>query len=372
MYIQHSQTALQASHQFRQRDEHHESLRAWVGQRPGVPDEPRAAISDAARRLWSVSAAEPPPAHRQVSAGPAAEDPRATREVEEDAEPAVDPELSLVRRMIEMLTGEKIRVFDARALEGARQSVALDAAALEQGRKGPVPVPEDRPAGYGIEYDAHTVHEEFEQTDFSARGRVVTAEGKTFDFSLDLRMTRHYSDETRVSYREGDAVRKDPLVINFGGTAAQLSRAANQTFRFDLDRDGNAEDLPLFASGSGYLALDLNRSGTIDDAGELFGPETGNGFAELARLDEDGNGWIDEGDRAFDRLQVWTPGAGDTAGTLRSLADLDVGAISLTRAQTPFALRDNHNTDLGVIRDTGVYLTNQGKPGSLQEIDVTV
>ncbi|MDP2107812.1 MAG: hypothetical protein Q8J67_02075, partial [Rhodocyclaceae bacterium] len=135
--------------------------------------------------------------------------------------------------------------------------------------------------------------------------------------------------------------------------------------------DGRAEKLPLFASGSGYLALDVNRNGRIDSGRELFGPQTGRGFAELARLDADGNGWIDANDPDFARLAVWTPAAeGD--GTLKTLAELGIGALALAHLATPFALRGKDNQDLGQVKASGLYLTESGIAGSLQEIDLTV
>jgi hypothetical protein len=184
-------------------------------------------------------------------------------------------------------------------------------------------------------------------------------------------MTRYYREESSVSLRAGDAVRKDPLVVNFGGTAAQLASQPGQRFRFDLDSDGQQELLPLFASGSGYLALDRNHNGLIDAAEELFGPATDNGFGELALLDLDRNGWIDEGDEAFEKLQVWSP-ATEGKGDLRSLADLGIGALGVHHLATPHALRGANNEDLGQLRASGLYLSNEGKPGTLQEIDLTV
>jgi hypothetical protein len=165
-------------------------------------------------------------------------------------------------------------------------------------------------------------------------------------------------------------VRKDPLVVNFAGTAAQLAGQSNQRFSFDLNGDGKAENLPMFASGSGYLALDLNNNGRIDSGKELFGPQSGNGFAELALLDSDGNGWIDENDKDFNRLGVWTPAA-EGSGTLQSLTDLGIGALSLAHVATPFALRGNDNNDLGVVKASGLYLTESGQAGSIQEVDLT-
>jgi hypothetical protein len=204
-----------------------------------------------------------------------------------------------------------------------------------------------------------------------ASGTVRTADGQEIRFSIDLEMTRVFREETHVNLRTGNAVRKDPLVVNFGGTAAQLTADAGRRFSFDLDGDGRAEHLPGFASGSGYLAFDMNGNGRIDDGRELFGPQSGNGFSELARLDEDGNGWIDGGDSAFDRLSVWTPAAGG-GGELRSLAGLGIGALGLSHVATPFALRGAQNEDLGVVKSTGLTLGLDGQAGTLQEIDLSV
>jgi hypothetical protein len=44
------------------------------------------------------------------------------------------------------------------------------------------------------------------------------------------------------------------------------------------------------------------RAATRTNGAELFGARSGDGFAELAALDGDGNGWIDEGDAAW---QAW-------------------------------------------------------------------
>jgi len=142
-------------------------------------------------------------------------------------------------------------------------------------------------------------------------------------------------------------------------------------FGFDINADGKAESVPLLAGGSGYLALDLNGNGKIDSGAELFGPASGSGFADLARYDQDGNGWIDSNDPVFGKLKAWTPDQ-DGAGTLTSLASLGVGALYLGNAATPFALRGAGNASLGAVSGSGLYLTEDGRAGSLQEVDLTV
>jgi hypothetical protein len=46
------------------------------------------------------------------------------------------------------------------------------------------------------------------------------------------------------------------------------------------------------------------KDGRVNDGRELFGPITGDGFAELAAYDDDGNNWIDENDGIYDNLSI--------------------------------------------------------------------
>jgi hypothetical protein len=70
-------------------------------------------------------------------------------------------------------------------------------------------------------------------------GVIKTADGQEIAFSVQLNMSREFAYESRLRIRAGDAARPvDPLVINFGGTAADVTTTR---FRFDLDGDGTAE-----------------------------------------------------------------------------------------------------------------------------------
>ena len=370
MKIAATEIAMQAGHSRFECRQSEETLRAWRGERPNFERRPAvtaftatsADISAAARRALAA-APVPQPALPASPSGCCEAD-----AIESAAEGANnDPFIILLKRMIEWLTGEEVRVFDLQSFSAEMREtetqVAATSASVQTAASGR--------AGWGVEYDYHAVREEFEQTSFAAEGVIRTEDGQEIRFSLNLDMTRSYREETHVSLRAGDAVRKDPLVVNFGGTAAQLAGAAGRHFRFDLDGDGRTELLPLFSSGSGYLALDANANGRIDSGKELFGPHSGNGFAELAKLDADKNGWLDENDPAFSRLTVWAPAAaGD--GQMRSLAELGIGALGLAHVATPFELRGSGNEDLGAVKSSGVYLESSGKAGSLQEIDLTV
>ena len=55
---------------------------------------------------------------------------------------------------------------------------------------------------------------------------------------------------------------------------------------------------------------------------------------------------------------------------LQVAAEVGVGALGLVHAATPFTLKDAGT--LGAIRSSGVYLSEAGVVGSLQQVDVIV
>jgi hypothetical protein len=210
--------------------------------------------------------------------------------------------------------------------------------------------------------------QESETTQVVAEGRVLTADGREISFRIALQMSRQYLEVSSQSLQLDAAQRKDPLVLNFAGTAAQLG---DQRFEFDLDADGSTESLPVLLRGSGFLVFDRNGNGLADDGSELFGAQSGNGFAELALLDEDGNGWLDAGDSAFADLRIGFVGA-QGIERLRSLEQLGVAAIGLAHVDSRFDLRGARNSDLGQVRASGVYLREDGRAGLAQQIDLSV
>lgn len=337
-----------STHASLQRHEVKESLKMWLGQRrPDFAGEgsrsrgstgDRVSISDTGRAMQSADSIK----------------------AEQDAAVDNDPKTALIRSMLEYFFGQEVKVFDPSELQARIDQASAGAS---QGATPSAPAA----AGYGIEYDRHESYTEIEQTSFAASGTVRTADGREISFSLELSMSRSYHEESNLSLRAGDAARKtDPLVLNFSGTAAQLT---DQRFAFDLDSDGNKEQINFVAPGSGFLVFDRNQDGKINNGSELFGPSTNNGFGELAKLDGDHNGWIDENDAAFNNLQIWTRDGNQDK--LQSLAAAGVGAIALTSINTPFDLKANDNGLLGQIRSSGIFLQEGGAAGTIQQIDLT-
>lgn len=353
MKIASTSLQLESSHAMLQRYEFRESLRAWTGNRRPDFEETRSQPAPSADRSHISDAGKAAQATEADTTG-------------KSGDPADnDPRLSLIKAMIFMLTGREAKVFNPADLQtdsqgSATQAPASQAASSEAAQQS---------AGYGVEYDRHESYTESEQTRFEASGTITTADGRKIDFSVSMSMTRSYHEESDLSIREGDARKKqDPLALNFSGTAAQLS---SQRFSFDLDSDGKAEEINFAAGGSGFLAFDRNGDGKINNGSELFGSRSGDGFAELAALDTDHNGWIDENDSAFSQLRVWSKGSSgkDQLATLR---EANIGALGLAHVDTPFDLKDSNNTLQGQIRSSGIFLQENGKAGTMQQIDLTV
>lgn len=277
-----------------------------------------------------------------------------------------DPMLRLIRAMVAMLTGREVRVLDARELTSPADA---DPPAAPQGQSLDSSRGASAGAAPGGEYRRHEAYSESEQTSFQASGVLRTAAGEEIRFSISLEMSRSYHQESDARIQFGDSrAKKDPLVLNFAGSAAQLT---SQRFSFDLDGDGRNEQINFVRGGSGFLALDRNGDGKINNGLELFGAASGDGFADLSALDSDGNGWIDSGDESFAKLRIWTK---DAAGEdqLRSLAQAGIGALSLASVASPFALKNSSNELQGQIRSTGLYLREDGGVGTMQQVDLTV
>jgi hypothetical protein len=339
-----SNIQLESSHAESRRLQVSERLEMWTGERrrpatdgpPPSRSEARVSLSPAALAAQQADAAEAP----------------------DGIEEAVrnDPRLSLLIMMIEKITGQPVRWLRT-------SDLPTEAPPASSGSAAPAP----QRVGWGIEYDYHAEYSESETTTFAAEGTVRTADGREIAFKLDAAMSRSFSMSVSESFRAGDAVLKDPLMLDFAGPAAALS---DVRFAFDLDADGSKEQVPL-AGGRGMLAFDRNGNGRIDDGRELFGPTTGNGFEELAALDEDGNGWIDEADSGFAQLRLWRPDA-EGAGTLQTMKQANAGAFHLGRVDTPLSLRNAANETLGEMRATGIYLREDGSAGTVSQVDLSV
>lgn len=273
--------------------------------------------------------------------------------------------IRLIQAMIASLTGKRIKFnLPIKGDQGAQQVPMENYKFLSKNgaSNGERPL-----LGWGMEYHSYKAHSEQESTSFKAAGIVKTADGKEINFSAEINMSRQFLSEQRVDIKAGDAL-KDPLVINFDGGAAQLT---TNKFQFDIDSNGTKEDMSFVKPGSGFLALDLNHDGSVNNGKELFGPNSGNGFSDLAKYDSDGNQWIDENDPIYQDLRIWTKDA-EGKDQLFALGQKGIGAIYLGNVKTDFSIKDDANQLQGKIRQTGIFLKEDGGVGTIQHVDLVV
>jgi len=156
---------------------------------------------------------------------------------------------------------------------------------------------------------------------------------------------------------------RDPLIIDLGGDGFSLKQVGDGV-HFDLDKNGFAEKTGWAAPSEGFLAIDKNKNGFIDDGGELFGDQyvkadgttAASGFDALRDLDDDvdkvtgkkGDGKIDKDDSRFGDLLVWKDlnqnGVAEK-NELQTLAQADIESISLAVGEG-----DSTEVETGIIQ----------------------
>jgi len=202
-------------------------------------------------------------------------------------------------------------------------------------------------------------YHETQTLDIQMFGCVQTATQK-IDINMDISFSSSFVKKNQLLKTQF----YDPLVLSFDGVLPDLD---TQNFSFDIDCDGENDQLSMLKQGSGFLALDKNNNGVIDDGTELFGAQNGHGFYDLRRYDSDKNGWIDENDPIMDGLRIWMKN--DKEDKLVALGELGIGALYLGFSKNSFDIKSEENETLGKIRSSGLFLNEDGTSGVMSQID---
>lgn len=269
----------------------------------------------------------------------------------------------LAKVLVETITGTEAEVTAANpSTDTSSMSTRMNRPATRYYRVGNQP--------FQVSLGVVSTRIETESLQVSSSGSLKTADGRSIDFSLDLSMESREISRTMTGLSGGGGLLIDPIVLNFESGLDMLQDGF--TFSFDLDCDGEKENICSLTRGSGFLALDKNSDAQINDGSELFGPLTGSGYGELAEYDADNNNWIDENDPIFDQLLVWVGGGSDDS-QLMSLKEAGVGAISLARVSGgQFSLKNEQGQVMATVDSSGLFLTEDGAVHSMQELDLLV
>ena len=163
-----------------------------------------------------------------------------------------------------------------------------------------------------------------------------------------------YSDNTITVTKEINyTFAVSPLIVDLNHNGFDI---VNQSagVKFDMTNDGLADKTSWVAPTDGFLAVDANHNGVIDNQSELFGDsaKAGDGFAKLAELDSNHDGVIDAKDAAFSTLVIWQDTNQDgvsQANELHSLTDEGISAISLSTVAANTAVGDSYITSVATV-----------------------
>ncbi len=213
----------------------------------------------------------------------------------------------------------------------------------------------------------------YQSLDLSIQGSIIGKDGIKRDLNINIHLSQSFMQNLQIN-STNDRIQQptkynepiDPLVIDYEGNGAELS---DITMSFDLDSDGKKDQISTLKKGSGFLALDKNNDGIINNGSELFGTQSGDGFKDLAKYDTNGDGRIDKNDPIYDKLRIWIPNP-KGEGELVGLGEKGIGVIYLNPKEAQEMMRGEEGDLLGIKQKTADFLFNDGKAGQIHHIDL--
>jgi Ca2+-binding RTX toxin-like protein len=162
-----------------------------------------------------------------------------------------------------------------------------------------------------------------------------------------------------------------PIVLDLDGDGLDLRSRTKSDARFDMDGNGTRDDTGWLGKGDGFLVLDRNDDGIVNDGSELSflteSPTAKSDLRALASLDSNRDGAISADDARFGELKVWVDANrnGKTeAGELKSLADHGIASISLAGR----AIESEAKVGSNVVLATSTFTRTDGSTGTVGDV----
>jgi len=177
---------------------------------------------------------------------------------------------------------------------------------------------------------------------------------------------------TIVFLRRGQSV--PPIVLDLDGDGLELIGVDASAVAFDMDLDGIANRTGWVGADDGFLALDRNGNGMIDDIGEISfiddAPGAASDLEGLRAYDSNQNGFFDAGDAAFASFRVWRDANQDgvsQADELKTLAEHGIVQINLSQELTGESPASSDNA----VYATSDFLREDGSSGTVGDVFLT-
>ena len=191
-----------------------------------------------------------------------------------------------------------------------------------------------------------------------------TVQTQSTDFAIEIEF-----DQVAVQAQQQNprAATNDPIVLDLNRDGAISVSDPESGVAFDIDKDGVSEQTAFVRGGDGFLALDRNKNGVLDDGGELFGDQNGseNGFIELGKFDSNNDGKIDAKDVVFSELRIATAST-DGNISLHSLSEYGIQSLDLNYRAAQQTL-----TGGSYLSGVGSYTTADGSKNLMADAELS-
>ncbi len=245
---------------------------------------------------------------------------------------------------------ENIKLTDVQNVIGDTFQILGDTASLVGGRPGQILGLELNLLGLGIKAYGEV---KFSNQTMPAKELFSEDNWKGFAWDLAEGWSRWVYDWVPDDWnpwkeinRDGKFYYTDPLTLDLDGDGIEtVGTNAYKGALFDHDKDGIQTATGWVAADDGFLVIDRNEDGIINNGNELFGDNytlkdgstAPTGFAALAEFDSNGDGVVDAKDENFAKLRVWRDLNQDgisQEGELFTLESLNIQSLNTSYQDT--------------------------------------
>ncbi|WP_108811931.1 putative Ig domain-containing protein [Sphingorhabdus sp. Alg231-15] len=171
-----------------------------------------------------------------------------------------------------------------------------------------------------------------------------------------------------LNFKNRDIGMLSPIVLDLDGDGIELRKYKKSKARFDMDGDGSRDNVGWTGKGDGFLVIDRNNNGLIDNGTELSflteAPGAKSDLQALSALDSNGDGIVSSLDVRFRELKVWVDrndnGLTD-AGELATLDHHGIASVSLDRRATNERVKVGNN----ILLATSSFTRTDGTTGAV-------
>ncbi len=207
-------------------------------------------------------------------------------------------------------------------------------------------------------------------------------------YTVRIRMTNsdNNSYEEVVKFNVQERTLSTPLILDLDDDGVETLAQASGVM-FDIDADGKLDKTGWASADDGFLVLDVNGDGLINNASELFGEHTimsngelaRDGFNALSDYDHNQDAVLNSDDAIYSELRIWQDSNQDGISQtheLYTLLEKGVSAIDFNPSQIAennqgnlIGLRSYWTDDLGSShRVDDVWLAYEKGKGSLLDL----